>query len=54
MKTRKRLEEHDVAIYLTVRGESTREVDELVTRFCYGLKKKLGRRLVVKSVEVDK
>ena len=54
MKAHKRLEEHDVAIYLRVRGESTMEVDDLVTRFCKELKKKLGRRLVVRSAEVDK
>ncbi len=54
MKTRKRLETHDVAIYLRVRGESAKEVDSLVYKFCDGLKKKLGSRLVVKSVEVDR
>jgi hypothetical protein len=54
LKTRKRLAEFDVAVYLRVRGESTREADELVTRFCKMLKKKLGRRLVIKGVEVDK
>jgi len=55
MPTRKRvLQEHDVAIYLRVRGETAKDVDSLVYKFCSGLKKKLGRRLVVKSVEVDK
>lgn len=51
--TGKSLVGHDVAIYLSVRGESMKEVDSLIVKFCQGLKKKLGRRLVVKSGEVD-
>jgi hypothetical protein len=54
LKSRKRLEEHDVPIYLRLRGEDAKDVDSLVYKFCDGLKKKLGRRLVVKGVEVDK
>lgn len=50
----RRLETHDVAIYLRVRGENAKEVDGLVYKFCEELKKKLGRRLVVKGAEVDK
>ena len=55
MTTRKQvLEEHDVAIYLRVRGENAKDVDSLVYKFCSGLKKKLGPRLVIRSVDADK
>jgi hypothetical protein len=54
VNTRKRLETHDIAVYLRVRGENAKEVDDLVWRFCEEVKKKLGRRLVIKGSEVDK
>jgi hypothetical protein len=54
MKTRKRMQQFDVAVYLKVKGESAEEVDHTVYRFCAALKKLLGKKLIVKSVEVDK
>ncbi len=53
-ESRKKMGEWPVAIYLTVQAKNGKDADSLVVEFCERLKKKLGRRLVVKTVEVDK
>ncbi len=53
-ESRKKVGEWPVAIYLTVRAKRGKDADRLVVEFCEKLKKKLGRRLVVKSAEAAK
>src|SRR6266699_1802365 len=53
-ESRKKVGEWPVAIYLTVRAKSGKDADRLVVEFCEKLKKKLRRKLVVKSAEAAK